>query len=378
VNGGKRGHVLVQLSGLGPGPWGGIFRNRSIGELDWDGKVVWQWGEQAPGGAAHQDHDWQRLASGNTLVLTTLVHRVEPLADKEIGDQVIYEVAPDGEIVWRWQSSDHLGEFGFSAEARAYLARTLAETRDVSNGFLTINNLTTVGHNRWFAAGDQRFHPDNLIIDSREGNFVAIIDKQSGNVVWRLGPDYPGSENSPHPRIQDRRIPRAVDQLAGQHDAHLIAEGLHGAGNLLVFDNQGGSGFPPAPLGIFSASRVLEIDPVKKEIVWQYTGEDSDRPVWSFHSSFISSARRLPNGNTLIDEGMNGRIFQITREGQIVWEYVNPHFARASLRGREVWTNWVYRAQPVPYGWVPEGTARSEEPVAEIDVSAFRVPTRSR
>jgi hypothetical protein len=75
---------------------------------------------------------------------------------------------------------------------------------------------------------------------------------------------------------------------------------------------------------------------------------------------------------------MNGRIFQVTREGEIVWEYVNPHFARASLRGREVSTNWVYRAQPVPYSWAPDGTARSEEPVAEVDVSAFRVPARSR
>jgi len=57
---------------------------------------------------------------------------------------------------------------------------------------------------------------------------------------------------------------------------------------------------------------------VKKEIVWQYTGESSGRPVWSFFSSFVSSAQRLPNGNTLIDEGMNGRIFQITRDGDIV------------------------------------------------------------
>ena len=83
----------------------------------------------------------------------------------------------------------------------------------------------------------------------------------------------------------------------------------------------------------------------------------------------------MPNGNTLIDEGQNGRIFQVTARGQIVWEYVNPYFARQTLRGREVLTNWVYRAQPVPYEWAPEGTPRSEEPVSPPDLSAFRVPS---
>ena len=46
----------------------------------------------------------------------------------------------------------------------------------------------------------------------------------------------------------------------------------------------------------------------------------SDAPEWTFYSSFISDARRLPNGNTLINEGMNGRFFQITPAGEIVWE----------------------------------------------------------
>ena len=44
------------------------FRNKTIGELDWDGKTVWEWGKEAPGGAARQHHDWFREANGNTLV----------------------------------------------------------------------------------------------------------------------------------------------------------------------------------------------------------------------------------------------------------------------------------------------------------------------
>jgi hypothetical protein len=34
----------------------------------------------------------------------------------------------------------------------------------------------------------------------------------------------------------------------------------------------------------------------------------------------------LPNGNTLINEGWFGRFFEVTRDGSVVWEYVNPYF----------------------------------------------------
>jgi len=48
--------------------------------------------------------------------------------------------------------------------------------------------------------------------------------------------------------------------------------------------------------------------------------------VSNFFSPRISNARRLPNGNTLIDEGWFGRFFEVTSEGETVWEYFNPYF----------------------------------------------------
>jgi hypothetical protein len=128
-------------------------------------------------------------------------------------------------------------------------------------------------------------------------------------------------------------------------------------------------------LGMFWGSRVLEINPQTKRIVWQYSGLASDGPLWSFGSSFISSATRLPNGNTLIDEGMNGRFIQVSPNGEIVWEYVNPCTSRQVLgEGTPVTTNWVFRAYPVPYDWVPGGTPHSETATQPVDNSAFRVP----
>ena len=186
------------------------------------------------------------------------------------------------------------------------------------------------------------------------------------------GPAYPPTPKGP------RRLPSIIDQISGQHDPHLIAEGLPGAGNLLMFDNQGEAGLPTATLKLFVGSRALEIDPVKQQIVWEYTGSDSDAPEWSFYSSFISNVDRLPNGNTFIDEGMNGRFLQITPAGEIVWEYVSPYFGPQPFgpAGKKVQANAVYRAQPVPYDWAPAGTPHGEQAVVSPELATFRVPVQ--
>ncbi|MBW7900669.1 MAG: aryl-sulfate sulfotransferase [Rhodocyclaceae bacterium] len=367
LTGGKRGHVFVQLEAVAEpsklaSPGNGL-RNKTVGELDWNGKTVWQWGPQAPGGAAHQHHDQRRLANGNTLVLANKLHPVKGFDVPEVIDDVIYEVDAKGKVVWSWTASEHIEEFGFTPEQ---LKLVRASTNpDV----LHINNLAPVGPNKWFDGGDKRFHPDNLIIDSRNGNFIAIIDKATGKVAWRIGPNLPGI----NPREHDK-LPRPADQFIGQHDAHVIPAGLPGAGNVLVFDNQGEAGYPRAPLNLIGGSRVLEIDPIKGEIVWQYTATDSAQPGWAFYSSFISSARRLPNGNTLIDEGKFGRVFQVTPQGEIVWEYISPYFGKAPLGNAR--SNWIYRALPVPYDWAPAGTPRSEKAVTPPALGDFRVPSR--
>lgn len=384
--GGQRGHVLVQLAGETGGRANGV-ESQSIGEVDWDSKVVWRWGgaqaqdayastgtstdASAYGTSIRQHHDWRRLPNGNTVILVNYVRPVSGFKAEKLLEDAIYEVNPKGEVVWKWSAFDHLNEFGFS-EASLKLIRETTSRNDKTQplDYLHFNNLSVVGPNKWFDAGDARFNPSNLLVDSRESNFIAIIDRKSGNIVWRIGPDY-------EPSAGANKLPRAVDQIVGQHDAHIIPKGLPGAGNLLVFDNQGEAGYPAARLQTQPGSRVLEIDPVKKEIVWQYTGVNSGRATYSFHSSYISSARRLPNGNTLVDEGMNGRFFQITAKGEIVWEYISPYFSQPRADDPlPVSNNTVYRAQPVPYDWVPAGTPHSEKPVQAPDITQFRIPAK--
>jgi len=86
---------------------------------------------------------------------------------------------------------------------------------------------------------------------------------------------------------------------------------------------------------------VIEVNPATKEIVWKY----QDKPAWNFFSPRMGIAQRLPNGNTLITEGSDGRIFEVTRDHQLVWEYVNPFFGKPFFGGPQgSESNWVFRA----------------------------------
>lgn len=372
---GERGHILLQGERHS-------FGNETLLELDWDEKIVWRWGEQAPGGKVQQSHDVARLPNGNTLVMSRLPRVVPEISDEPIVDQAFYEVTPGGELAWQWLSADHVDEFYLPDKARDLLLSNRMRPR--RTGFLALNNMAPIGPNKWFDEGDERFHPDNIMTCSRDANFVAIIAKSDGGVVWQMGPDYPAAYDfSKRSFLGD--LPKPVDSISGQHDAHVIPADLPGAGNILLFDNQGTGGFPPVYLELFQGSRVLEIDPMSKEIVWQYDGLASGGQLWDFMSFHMSSARRLPNGNTLICEADYGRLFQVTPEREIVWEYVIPHFEREIEPGfggkPNAFTsvffgdrNWCYRAQPVPYDWVPDDVPKSEEAVIPPDIGNFRVP----
>ncbi len=329
-----------------------------------DGRTIW---------SARQHHDWQRddfpagyyspesqpaLAGRATLILAHADRKQPAVADVLLGDDRLIEVDATGAIVWEWLAGDHIDELGFAADARQVIRAAAAFNKARgSYDWLHVNSATYVGPNQWYDKGDRRFAPENVIISSREASIVAIVARD-GSIAWRLGPDFSAS-----------RELRAIRQIIGQHHAHLIPKGLPGAGNLLVFDNGGSSGYgfasPIAPdgRGAFqrAGSRVLEINPVTLQLVWSYTNP-------RFFSTNISSAQRLPNGNTLIPAGAGGRLFEVTREGAIVWEYMFPLFSGANQ------SNAVYRAYRLPYGWIPQLAVPAQRRVTPPAPGEFRVP----
>jgi hypothetical protein len=362
-------------------------------QVDFVGNIVWRFDKweyiQDPEGdprwMARQHHDYQRegnpvgyyvpgmnplIDGGHTLILCHKNVSKPSISDKRLLDDVIIEITWEGKIIWEWCCSDHFEEMAFSEEAKKviFLNPNIVPAGGGMGDWMHINSFSVLGPNRWFESGDTRFHPENLIWSSRESNIIAIINKGDGKIIWKVGPDY------------DRDPEKRLSWMIGSHHAHMISRGLPGEGNILVFDNGGWAGYGPpnpgAPTGNRNAlrdySRVLEINPVTLEIVWEYGPKEAGLtpPVDSnrFYSPFISSAQRLPNGNTLITEGSGGRIIEVTKGHEVIWEFVNPY--------RDSWMkmNTVYRAYRVPYEWVPQLERPKEIPIPRLDVRTFRVP----
>ncbi len=363
---------------------------KALIQVDWDGNIVWKFDrkqEVEDGGVkqwvARQHHDYQREGnpvgyyvpgmecktdSGHTFLLCHQNVYNTRIADKRLLDDCIIEVDWDGNILWQWNLNEHYNELGFSEIEKNAMFRN---PNYHSNGggecdWMHINSMSLLGPNKWYDAGDERFHPDNIIWDARETNILAIISKETGKIVWKIGPDFTVSKEL-----------RAMGQIIGQHHVHMIPKGLPGEGNILIFDNGGWAGY-----GVPSRtskdgtkvekrdySRVLEIDPVTLDVVWEF-----DAAAWGghtpmtartkFYSQLISSAQRLPNGNTLITEGSSCRLFEVTKEKEVVWEY-QPPFEGKSM---------IYRAYRYPYEYVPQLDKPEEIEVKRLDNKTFRVP----
>ncbi len=326
---------LVQVSWIGQEEW-------SFSNWDTDDTGIMM---------SRQHHDYQRegnptgyfspgqefIAQGKTLILARKNKLIPEISIQELEDDVIYEVDWRGNFTgFEWHATDHFDEMGFDESARKaiYDGLTYDEDKD-STDWLHINSMSLLGQNHWYdETQDERFNPENIIISSRNASFIAIINKITGDIVWRVGPDF--STGTPE---------YDLGQFVGQHHAHMIPNGLPGQGNILVLDNGGRSGYG-GPTGYprytRHFSRVIEFNPVTLEIVWQYGAESGEE---QFFSRNIGSAQRLPNGNTLITDGTNGRIIEMTKEKKKVWEFNAP----ASDNENSA----IYRAYRIPPEWVP-------------------------
>jgi len=370
----------------------GMQDYRDLVQVDWDGNVVWKFnkyeyiedpGEEAQW-MARVHHDYQRegnpvgyyvpemdarVSNGNTMILGHKNLFCPEICDKNLLDDTIYEISWDGDILWEWVCSEHFDSFGFRDDAKNALFRdpNMRPCGDGMGDWMHINSMSVLGPNKWYDSGDERFHPENIIADGRETNLIFIISKETGNVVWKVGPYY------------DYTPEKNLEWIIGQHHAHMIPNGLPGQGNILVYDNGGWAGYgachPSSPAGTKNVlrdySRVLEFDPVSLKIVWQHTPQEAGlvHPTDSnrFYSPFISSAQRLPNGNTLITEGGGGRIIEVTAAHELVWEYISPYW------GKHFKMNMVYRAYRYPYDYIPQVKEPDEIEILPIDVTNFRV-----
>jgi hypothetical protein len=87
-----------------------------------------------------------------------------------------------------------------------------------------------------------------------------------------------------------------------------------------------------------------------EEPAWIYTATEPT----SFFAPFISGAHRSANGNTLVSSGPQERFFEVTPDGEIVWEYRDPYSGQVRMPDGSLphpvneFTYEVFRATRIP------------------------------
>jgi hypothetical protein len=333
-------------------------------EFDWDGNLVWDLEYHSEKRLPH--HDAIKLPNGNALLICWEMidekeavaqgRRAETVKDSHLQPDCLVEIRPAGpkagEIVWEWRTWDHLIQdrdrtkpnYGKVADhpERIDLNYIQGDDASAAQPVPAKPEAAKAQEKRvpvdpdWMHVNAVAYNPDldQLVLSSPKFSEIWIIDHSTtteearghtggrwgkgGDLLYRWG----------NPRAY-RNGTRLDQRLFFQHNIQWIPKGFSGESHLLVFNN----GADRRPV---EYSSVDEFDPPTDK-TGAYVRRDHapfgpDAALWSytapkkteFFSWFISGAQRLGNGNTLINAGAQGLVFEVTPEKEIVWKFVNP------------------------------------------------------
>ena len=346
--------------------------------MDWDGTVTWQFIYSDSLHRAH--HDIASMPNGNVLMISwELKSKDEAIAagrdtallkDNKLWPDEIIEIKPlsadSSEIVWEWHAWDHLIQDYDSTKANYGNVAAHLERIDLN---FSERSPDRKGQADWLHVNaiDYNSDLDQIMISVHGFSEFWIIDhsttteEAAGHTGGRYGKGGDLLFRWGNPAAY-RSGDSAKRMLYMQHDAHWIPEDLPGAGHVLVFNNGNGR-----PDGAYSTVEELQLV-MDMEGNYLY-GDDGaylpEYPVWEygaenptdFYSQIISGSQRLPNGNTLICEGVHGTFFEVTPDSQLVWMYVNPVIKEGPVAqgdtipsGKKLDDNAVFRC----YRYAPE------------------------
>ncbi|MBW1763656.1 MAG: aryl-sulfate sulfotransferase [Deltaproteobacteria bacterium] len=350
---------------------------KGLTELDWDSNVVWEYYEKRRGYNPHHDHMRifnKKLKAYTNLYIAnvSLTHEqciaagCDPNAVKSYDRSqmdAIVEVDMDGNIVWEWWFFDHVVQdidptkANYGAIATNPGKINLNYGRAVQRDWLHLNAMDYNEELDLIVTDANRMHElyvidhGNTFIPGDSKGSIKLAASSKGDFLYRFGnPAIYNQGEFPSVLKDPYYISTGTMQMGGNHNVQWIRPGLPGAGNFLIFNN-GTRVYMETP-----QSSVLEINPyldinkkntghyvnppdagyywtegikkgsgkprrkISNQIVWSYETK-SDQ---SFTSLMMGSVQRLPNGNTLVCSSSWGHLFEVTYEGEVVWEYIIP------------------------------------------------------
>ena len=297
--------------------------------FDWDGSLIWSF--KYADNNVHAHHDIEPLPNGHFLAIAWEKHSQSDaqlngrMYNGEVWSERIVEIEIVGNnkanIVWEWRLWDHLIQdhdsdklnFGNVAEYPELMdINFLGDAASADKDWIHLN---AISYNSTL---------DQIAVSSRNFNEIWIIDHSAttaeaashsggntgkgGDILYRYGNPNAYKRGSLNEQV-----------FFNQHDVRWTLDGKQ----LSAFNNNYSAN--KSAVQIWTA-------PINNDGTYFIEGGESFGPDifdWEysangFYGKNMSGAQHLPNGNLLICEADDGRLFEMTKEKEIVWEYINP------------------------------------------------------
>ncbi|MEI6506991.1 MAG: aryl-sulfate sulfotransferase [Bacteroidota bacterium] len=349
-----------------------------VEEYDWNDSLIWYINYSTS--TYMQHHDIKILPNGNIIMLvvekktmteviaagfdTSKIQKPDFLQKQMLIPDCIIEIKPTlpsgGTVVWEWHVWDHLIQNFNPAKSNYGVPASHAELIDAAGDHKALplfwNHMNSIDYNPAF---------DQIAVSVRGNSEVWIIDHSTttleskghtggkrgkgGDLLYRWGnPICYGAGTA------------TDDKYFQQHDIEWVKPGYPGAGNITCFNNGVGRNYstvdeitPPVDTaGNYTYVAGTKFGPAN--LTWTYIAT----PPTSLYGADISGAFRLPNGNTLINDGPHGTFYEVTSSGNVVWKYINPTVLTGTIKWNDTipldvshpgeWMNSIFRVYRYP------------------------------
>lgn len=253
-----------------------ILKKTYLMKMTWDGAVAWKVSLPA-------NHDVELTPRRQILTLSQSAWRRIPEInpDVDVNDHSLVVLSEDGTVIESASLYDLL-----STSPEVFSFQKVAVNKKFGGAQVPLEHPNSIEwmHYPHLVGKHPIYALNNVLVSLRNQDSIFVIDWDAKKLIWAWG----------------------KGEVSGQHDAQVLENG-----HILLFDN-----------GLVrKASRAVELDPITRQIVWQYKAPDPG----SFFSPARGSVQRLANGNTLISNSDSGEAFEVTREGKVVWRFLSPH-----------------------------------------------------
>jgi hypothetical protein len=215
-------------------------------------------------------HEAHMMGNGNYLTLGNKFEYADYSSlgldeDTLVAGDLLVEFNPEGEIVWMWNSFDHMDPLRVRSDPHEGLAYFDPATGQFGYDWTHGNGMVHTAHD------------DVILLSMRHQDWIIAIDHQTDEILWRLGEE------------------GDFELLSGTWFYHQHSPQWQPDGTLLLYDNAvGNPDVPYAELVSRAVRYALDFDAMTATQVWDSVHGE---PVIS---SVGSDADRTPAGNVLV------------------------------------------------------------------------------